>query len=83
MQQKSKYELKMKTIREIRDLDLIESIERFKERFMEIVMKMVNSNINLKSCYGHLMLYKGTPCTLLNKIDVWYMWEGNSIQHDV
>jgi hypothetical protein len=43
------YELNMKTVRNVRDEDLIELVERFKEIFMEdiedIVMVMVEPNV--------------------------------------
>jgi hypothetical protein len=43
------YELNMKTVRYVRDEDLIELVERFKEIFMEdiedIVMVMVEPNV--------------------------------------
>jgi hypothetical protein len=43
------YELNMKTMRNVRDEDLIESIKIFKKIFMEdivdIIMEMVESNV--------------------------------------
>jgi hypothetical protein len=39
------YESKMRTRREVRDEDFIESIERFMEILLEIVMEMVELNI--------------------------------------
>ena len=41
MQQKSMYGSKLRTMREVRDEDLIESIEIFKEIFKEIFMEIL------------------------------------------
>jgi hypothetical protein len=39
------YESNMRTRREVKYEDLIESVERFKERLLEVVMDMVELNI--------------------------------------